>query len=204
MRNGCVRWAGVILSGGASSRMGSPKALLTLPGSGETFLERIYRTMCEGGCGVVVCVAGCHADKIAAQLPEGLFLVRNVHWQEGQLSSLKAALKAVLSWAPDAVAVHLIDQPLIEPSDVRGVLLGASSETSGGVAIASYEGERGHPIALSGKLAEAVAEDGTCSNLREALQKLCPSPLLVACSPGSVQSANTPEELAAMLNLREF
>ncbi len=50
--------AGLILAGGASRRMGSPKALLRL--QDETFLDRLIRLF-SGVCEPVVVVVGDHA-----------------------------------------------------------------------------------------------------------------------------------------------
>ena len=58
-----VSIAGLILSGGASRRMGTPKALLRL--EGETFLDRLIRLF-SAVCNPVIVVVGHHADQIQA------------------------------------------------------------------------------------------------------------------------------------------
>ena len=54
--------AGVILAAGASSRMGSPKALLDY--RGETFVGRLVRIL-SPVCDPVIVVLGYHAKKFA-------------------------------------------------------------------------------------------------------------------------------------------
>jgi nicotine blue oxidoreductase len=55
--------AGIILAAGASSRMGTPKALLDF--RGETFLGRLMRVL-GGACDPVIVALGYHADQIRA------------------------------------------------------------------------------------------------------------------------------------------
>jgi molybdenum cofactor cytidylyltransferase len=58
--------AGIILAAGASSRMGTPKALLDY--RGETFVERLVRVLGEN-CKPVIVVLGYHAEAIQKQVP---------------------------------------------------------------------------------------------------------------------------------------
>ena len=82
----------VILSGGASSRMGGhPKALLPTGRGDETFLGRIAATLVAGGASDIVVVTGYHDEAISelvASLPTPVRLVRNRTPEAGQLSSL--------------------------------------------------------------------------------------------------------------------
>ncbi len=55
--------AGIILAAGASSRMGSPKALLDY--RGETFIQRLVRVL-SAVCDPVIVVLGYHADSTAS------------------------------------------------------------------------------------------------------------------------------------------
>ncbi len=58
--------AGIILAAGASSRMGSPKALLEY--RGETFIQRLVRVL-SPVCGRVIVVLGYHAAEIRPGIP---------------------------------------------------------------------------------------------------------------------------------------
>ena len=112
---------GVLLAAGASRRMGRPKALIE-GADGKTFLARLCGTLRDGGCDAVVVVAGCHVAEIARCLPPSVLLARNDEWQNGQLSSVRRGLSAALLFRPRRVALHLVDQPWIAPSDVRALL----------------------------------------------------------------------------------
>jgi len=81
--------AGIILAAGASSRMGTPKALLDYRGA--TFVRRLFRVLGET-CQPVMVVLGYHADVIRQQVPLTATIVVNPDPSRGQLSSLQTAL----------------------------------------------------------------------------------------------------------------
>src|SRR4029079_18049295 len=81
--------AGIILAAGASSRMGTPKALLDY--RGETFVGRLVRVL-QTTCNPVIVVLGYHADALRAGIPAGAQVVVNPDPSRGQLSSLQTAL----------------------------------------------------------------------------------------------------------------
>ena len=64
--------AGIILAAGASSRMGSPKALLDY--RGETFIARLARVL-SGACSPVIVVLGYHAEAIRSVIPDHATIV---------------------------------------------------------------------------------------------------------------------------------
>ena len=186
---------GVLLSGGASSRMGRPKALLR-DRKGRTFLDRLVRTLRDGGCEQVIVVAGRHVARIAQELPAGALLVRNVRWERGQLSSAAVGLRAALAFAPSGIVLHLIDQPLIEASDVARVIAALDSSE---LAIATCSGVQGHPLAMTVPIAERVSIS-RAATLRAALARSARRRVVVeGCSAGCVQGANTPAELRDLL-----
>src|SRR5215472_17577075 len=99
--------AAVILSGGASQRMGSPKALL--PYHRRPFLEHLLQITTHPQIGVRRVVLGAHAELIskAVQLREEEIVI-NEHWEQGQLRSIHAAL-GTLPPETDGMLLCLID-----------------------------------------------------------------------------------------------
>jgi len=86
--------AAVILSGGASRRMGSPKALVSYHGA--SFLEHLLSVTRHPAIGVRRVVLGPDGDTISRQValaPEEI--VHNREWERGQLSSIHAALRSL-------------------------------------------------------------------------------------------------------------
>ena len=145
--------AAIILSGGASTRMGAPKALLRVPGGGETFLDHLIGVLGAQASPVIV-VLGHETQRIlegVARSAEALF-VTNTKYQEGQLSSLQCGLTAV----PRDAAGFLftpVDIPLVRPETVNA--LARAFEREAGrtlVTVPRCEGRRGHPVCCAREL----------------------------------------------------
>ena len=140
---------GVVLSGGASSRMGGrPKALLPVGQTGETFLARIVRSLWEGGVDDVLLVTGYHDPEIGEAVRQLSIPVRvacNPAPERGQLSSLLVALEAIDRPTVGGMLVTLVDLPLVLSSTVRAVLDG---HCRGEALIVRPErqGRHGHPV----------------------------------------------------------
>lgn len=105
--------AGIILGAGASSRMGSPKQLLTT--GGETLLYRVLRTALDSILDPVVLVVGFQAEKILDSLGRltghpKLLPVRNPRFREGMSTSLISGLCAVED-IRESIMVLLGDMP---------------------------------------------------------------------------------------------
>jgi len=91
--------AAVILAAGEASRMGGPKALLEY--GGKYFIEAVRAALSEAGVGAIIAVLGGNADEIRGKWkPEGVVFAVNPRPEEGQLSSLRAGLKAAPASAP--------------------------------------------------------------------------------------------------------
>jgi molybdenum cofactor cytidylyltransferase len=141
--------AAVILSGGSSSRMGSPKALL--PYHGRPFLEHLLVLSKHPKIGSRRVVLGPHAEPIARSVdldPDEIVI--NDEWRNGQLSSIRAAIRSL----PEGTAgllMFLIDHPLISGSLVSG-LIQHFYETRAPIVVPVYEGKRGHPVIFSAGL----------------------------------------------------
>src|SRR5437870_1579351 len=115
---------GIILAAGKSSRMGRVKALLPI-GPHETFLDRVARTLRGGGVDDVIVVIGADAQAIRSAIASSgtpVRVVENPNYEQGQLSSLVAALSTVDRPGVTAILVTLIDVPLIAETTVRTLL----------------------------------------------------------------------------------
>jgi molybdenum cofactor cytidylyltransferase len=145
--------AAVILSGGASTRMGSPKALL--PYQGRPFLEHLLEVTHHSKVGVRRVVLGAHAEPIAKAIhlnPDEIVI--NQEWEQGQLSSLQAALRS-LPPGTDGMLLCLIDHPLISKGLVDA-LIDQFYATKAPVVLPVFQGRRGHPVIFSSKVYEEL------------------------------------------------
>lgn len=145
--------AAVILSGGASSRMGSPKALL--PYQGRPFLEHLLDVAKHPGIGVLRVVLGPDAGMISAQValaPDEI--VVNKEWERGQLSSVQAAIRS-LPGGTSGMLLCPVDHPLVSSSLVSE-LIDSFEQTGAAVVVPLFEGRRGHPVIFASRLYEEL------------------------------------------------
>lgn len=153
--------AAVILSGGASSRMGSPKALL--PYQGRPFLEHLLKITIHPEIGARRVVLGADAESIAKAIPlKANEMIINSQWEKGQLSSIQAAVRK-LPAGTEGMLLLLIDHPLIS-SLLVGELIAQFHKSRKPIVLPIYEGRRGHPVIFSAslypELLRAPAETG--------------------------------------------
>jgi molybdenum cofactor cytidylyltransferase len=147
--------AAVILSGGASRRMGSPKALLSY--QGRPFLEHLLEVAHHPKIGVRRIVLGADAEPIAKEVnlaPDEIVL--NEEWEKGQLSSIQAALRS-LPAKTDGIILLLIDHPLIS-SALVGELVESFYTSRKSIVLPVYEGRRGHPVIFSAALYQELMD----------------------------------------------
>ena len=159
--------AAVILSGGASQRMGSPKALL--PYQGRPFLEHLLDITRHPKIGTRRIVLGAHAELIADAVRLAADeVVINEDWEQGQLSSIQAAIRS-LPATTDGLMLCLIDHPLISADLVNDLVERFCSPQSPPplIVLPVYQGKRGHPVIFSsavyGELLAAPMEQGARS-----------------------------------------
>jgi molybdenum cofactor cytidylyltransferase len=141
--------AAVILSGGASSRMGSPKALL--PYQGRPFLDHLLEIAIHPEIGARRVVLGADAESIAKAIPlKAHEMIINSQWEKGQLSSIQAAVRK-LPAGTEGMLLLLIDHPLIS-SALVAELIAQFHKSKKPIVLPVYEGRRGHPVIFSASL----------------------------------------------------
>ena len=148
--------AAVILSAGASSRMGRPKALL--PYREGTFLEHLIQVTRHPRIGLTRVVLGAGAEVIRtfAKLDPSVVVV-NPEWEQGQLSSICAGLRSLDGINTDGIVLCPVDHPLVSARLV-GDLVDRFYQDKKAIVLPTYNGRRGHPAIFSSALyAELLA-----------------------------------------------
>ncbi len=141
--------AAVILSGGESRRMGSPKALL--PYQGRPFLEHLLEVTAHPKIGARRIVLGAHAEPIRKALKiHAVEVIINEEWEKGQLSSIHAAIRR-LPPGTDGMLLCLVDHPLVSAALVND-LIEKFYARQRLIVLPTYNGKRGHPIIFSSRL----------------------------------------------------
>lgn len=164
---------GVLLAAGSSRRMGRLKQLL--PFGDHAVLEQGVFNYRAAGVGATVVVLGHAPGVIRAALPD-LFAsddvrsIVNDRHEEGMFSSVQCGVAAASHGGYDAALLSLVDQPFIPPS-VYTVVLDAHATTGALVTIPTFDGRRGHPVALSSAVYDAIlSPDDPSTNLREIIR----------------------------------
>jgi molybdopterin-guanine dinucleotide biosynthesis protein A len=197
--------AGIVLAGGRSSRMGSPKAALEWHGS--TLLRRVTGIVARSVDGPVVVVRA--PDQPLPGLPPSVEVVDDAREGRGPLQGLAAGLAALRDRAPVAY-VSSTDVPLLHPRFVRRVLDALDDDVD---VVLPHVGGFNHPLAaayrtaLADEVQRLVAEDRmrpaflfeACRVRRLEAPALLADPALAALDPAldSVLNLNEPADYEA-------
>jgi molybdenum cofactor cytidylyltransferase len=154
--------AAVILSAGASSRMGRPKALL--PYREGTFLEHLMEVTRDPRIEMTRVVLGAGAETIRAVANlDPSVVILNPEWEKGQLSSIRAGLRSLDGVDLDGMILCPVDHPLVSALLVSE-LVTKFYELKNAIVLPTYKGRRGHPVIFSkqlfGELLSAPEETG--------------------------------------------
>jgi molybdenum cofactor guanylyltransferase len=191
--------AGIVLAGGRSSRMGTPKAALEWHGS--TLLRRVVGVVGRAVDGPVIVVRA--PGQELPSLPAGVEIAEDAREGRGPLQGLEAGLAAARAHAPVAYASST-DVPLLHPRFVRRVVAAVDDGTD--VALPQVRGFP-QPLAAAYRtqlvevIARLIAEDRmrpaflfeACRTRRLDADALLDDPALAALDP----------ELDSVLNLNE-
>ena len=194
--SGPSRVAAVMLAAGRGSRFGGevPKPLARF--GRRSLIGHAVAAASASGLRPVVVVVGYRGDEVAGSAGTLAEIVENPDWEEGMATSLRAALAAVM---PDpnvsAVAVALADQPRVGAESYRRLV--AAHREGAGLAVATYDGERGHPVLIGREhWTEAMKLEGD-EGARSLLERY---PVVgVPCDgTGDAVDVDTPDDLAAL------
>jgi molybdenum cofactor guanylyltransferase len=197
--------AGIVLAGGRSSRMGTPKAALEWHGS--TLLRRTVGIMSRVSDGLVVVVRA--PGQVLPELPPQVEVVDDPREGLGPVQGLAAGLAAAVGRA-DVAFVCSTDLPFLHPAFVRRVLRAVGDGADVGLPVA-----RGYPQPLAAAyrtglapVAGRLVQEGRlrpaflferCAVTRLDEAALRSDPVLAALDPelDSVVNVNEPGEYQA-------
>ncbi|MCB9757431.1 MAG: nucleotidyltransferase family protein [Candidatus Omnitrophica bacterium] len=189
----------ILLSGGVSSRFGSPKALVDWNGCSliSSLQERLILTQIDE----IIIVLGAHVHQIKPQVlnHNKIRIVYNKNYNLGQTSSLKIGLQQV-SNAAEGVGFLPIDFPLILSQTIDDLVSEFLSKRPL-ILIPSFQGQAGHPpfldISLRDKILNLPDYNGLNIFLKEHHRGVRYFDVI---DSGVVSSFNTPDELKELRN----
>ena len=145
--------AAIVLAGGESRRMGSPKLLLKH--RGQTLLSQAIQKA-QSIADEVFVVVGAYADLYTKEAERaGARIIINSEWSEGLASSVRAGI-AALDPAITSALIVLADQPFVTQEHLQA-LIQKHVKTDAALVFSSYEGVRGAPTLVSARLFPQVA-----------------------------------------------
>jgi molybdenum cofactor cytidylyltransferase len=180
----------VILAAGAGTRFQGPGHKLDAAVGGRALVDRAVGAALSAGIGPVIVVT---AGQLATGIHPAVVHVVNERWADGQITSLQRSIEAARQLGAGAIVVGLGDQPFVTPGSWRAV---AASDHA--IAVATYDGTRGHPVKLGAEVWDLLPTEG--DEGARALMRLRPD--LVAAVPcdGSPIDIDTVEDLRRWQN----
>jgi molybdenum cofactor cytidylyltransferase len=109
----------------------------------------------QSGLAPVWVVSG--AVDLAGSLPEGVTVLTNPRWAEGQATSLQVAVGAARQAGLGALVIGLGDQPMVGPQAWAAV---AAASAAAPIAVATYDGQRRNPVCLAAAVWDLLPETG--------------------------------------------
>ena len=187
--------AGVVLAGGRSARMGTPKALLDF--RGEPFVARILEAFEALDLKTRLVVLGPDAPRVRPALAgHDCMIVENPDIDTGPIGSLRCALAALRPVGPTAIIAWPVDLPHVRIATVERLTevyrLGAAS-----IVVPTFADRRGHPVIWDSRLfGELVTSETATRNGARAVRQAHEDQVQsVAVDDAAViDQVNTPED----------
>lgn len=179
--------AAVLLAAGAGSRFEGPQPKLLADLHGKPLLRWAIDAVVDAGlAGPYVVTGSVDLTEVLGDLPA----VRNDRWVDGLATSLSAGIAAAARDGYEAVVVALGDQPNISPDSWRWV----AEATQTPIAVATYEGQRAHPVRLGQEVWDQLPRDGD-EGARAVMRARPELVTEVPCNSGNALDIDTSEDL---------
>lgn len=136
----------LVLAGGQSKRLGTPKQLLLY--KGKTLLHTLLSTIQTITSERVFLVLGAYAAEISAQISDNqIQTIYNENWEEGMASSIRTGVAYIQQHFPsiDGIMIVVCDQPFLTTSQLLS-LIEIQRNSGLPIAASAYKGVAGTPV----------------------------------------------------------
>jgi molybdenum cofactor cytidylyltransferase len=184
----------IILAAGTSSRLGSPKQLLSY--KGKNLLRHTVDEALETGCQSVFVVLGANSELLRNELKDKpVSIVENTGWQEGMASSIRCGLETITNTIlrPDSIIFMVCDQPYVSSSLLLN-LVNKKNETGLPIVASSYDDKMGTPALFHKSFFPALMELKGDKGARK----------LIADNPDKVATVSFPEGITDIDTKEDF
>jgi len=178
----------IVLAAGSSSRMGRPKATLTLGPLGRTFVEAITETLDAAGVVAMRVVVAPGLDRLYRNG------VTNPDPSAGMLSSVQCGLRAFPKNL-EAVLVWPVDHPLVERQTIVA-MIAAFRTGEASIVVPTHDGRRGHPVLFTAGVFPELLTADPSSGARAVVHAHDDRLELAVFDPGVIADIDTPDDYA--------
>lgn len=184
----------VLLAAGAGIRFAGDTHKLRAPLDGRPVLSHALDALVGSGLEALVVTGAADVDDL---VPDGVQILRNDRWAEGQATSVQLGIDEARRRGHDAVVVGLGDQPFVGAAAWRAV-----ADADGELAVATYAGRRGHPVRLGAAVWDLLPTVG--DEVGRALMRSRPQLVLeIPCDAGHT-SADETADIDTLEDLRRW
>jgi molybdenum cofactor cytidylyltransferase len=180
----------VVLAAGAGTRFRGPGHKLDAAVGGQALVDRAVGAALSAGIGPVVVVT---AGQLATGIHPAVVHVVNERWADGQITSLRRGIEAAAELGAGAIVIGLGDQPFVTSDAWRTV-----AATDSAIAVATYDGVRGHPVKLRADVWDMLPTEG--DEGARSLMRLRPDLVTAVPCDGSPIDIDTVEDLRRWQN----
>ena len=190
-----MRVGAVITAAGMSSRMGDFKPLLNI--GSMSIVKRIVATLRQAGADSIAMVTGFNAEALEHHLAgSGIVFLRNPDYESTHMFDSARIGLTYLADKCDRILFTPVDIPLFTAATVSALL-----DSGAELACPVFDGQTGHPLLMSDKVARKILTDSGEGGMQGAITRCGVDMLEIPVDDeGILHDADTPQDYKKLLD----